>query len=134
MRAKIISLVILLALAPSLQAQGLRTAWHYIKTHKELLASDAVIIAAWSADAGSSVNTQVRCPTCFEANPLLGHRPKPAATWTVLVGTGAAEVTASHLFWHYQPHYRHVIWTQTAAVAIVDNFVVRSNVRLAQNP
>jgi hypothetical protein len=112
----------------------LHEVWHYIDTHKELLASDAIIIAAWSADAASTINDQHNCPTCVETNPILGPHPTEDAIWLYASGWSAFQTTLNHLAWHYAPDpvLRHMVWIPTVITGINELPNVQNNVRWAE--
>ena len=69
---------------------------HYVGTHKELLASDALLVAALSADAASSVNCPVQ--QCTEANRFLPDHPTEFVYWGYFTGLEAIYLTAAHLW------------------------------------
>ena len=103
--------------------------WHYIKTHKELLASDAIEISAWSADAASTVYDENHCPNCVEQNSIIGKRPSGQAVWAYAIGAASVHATLSHLAWHYSPDSddRHLIWFTTGILAVTEAFNVYGN-------
>ncbi len=111
-----------------------------MKTHKELLASDAVILASFAADSASSVHCQdVRPVPCIEENPILSHHPSQLATWGLLMGMASVVVAADHGIVYganhgwYPPEARHEIWLQTAAIAGVEGPNVWNNVCAAEH-
>jgi hypothetical protein len=126
-------LLLLAAGIPS-QAQPFRRAWHYVSTHKELLAADAVIIAAWSADAASTVNVQHDCPTCVESSFLVGSHPSAHALWLTAAAFSGGEVTLNHLLWHRAPEPvdRHLIWVPALMVGVLETENVHGNAHTAQ--
>ena len=114
---------------------------HYVKTHKALLLSDAVIIAAQAADAASSVHCQkIRPVPCIDSSPTLGKHPTELATWGQDMGLAAFIVTADHgAVWlsnsdpeHYGA-YRHFIWLPTIGIAGIEGPTVWNNVCVAEH-
>jgi hypothetical protein len=105
---------------------------HYVGTHKELLASDAFLIAAFSADAVSSIKCQHeanRPEGCTELNKLLGIHPSELTFWGYLGGQETMYITANHLWWHRHPDtpWRHLVWAAPIAWSIYESWVVRAN-------
>src|ERR1700691_1997453 len=94
---------VLAVLPISCQAQPFEKILHYAAKHKELILADAVIVAAWSADAASTVNDERNCPSCVETNPFLGPHPSRHAIWISAVGYAGVQTTFNHLIWHYAP-------------------------------
>lgn len=95
--------VLLLAALPSFAGAQLEKSrsfphvGHYIKTHKELLASDALLLAASAADAASSVHCQdVLRKGCIETSPALSAHPSAAASWGLSMGLASALVALDH--------------------------------------
>jgi len=108
--------------------------WHYIKTHKELLASDGIVIGAIFADAGSSVYCQRNNPIgCYETNGLLGAHPNAGPTLALGSGIAGGMVLGNHLIWHFAPEKsdRHIIWFLTIPIAIEEGFTVKNNINVA---
>jgi hypothetical protein len=103
---------------------------HYVGTHKELLASDALLIAALSADAISSVHC-VNLPNdiCDEKNRFLPNHPSGLIYVGYFTGVEAIFITASHLLWHRNPDspWRHLAWAAPIAYSIYEIPVVESN-------
>jgi hypothetical protein len=114
---------------------------HYIKTHKELLASDALIVASTAADAASSVHCQkVLGPGCIESSPALSKHPSPAATRGLLMGMGIGIVALDHgVVWlaNDDPdgygYMRHFVWIPTAAIAGDEGPTVWNNVYVTEH-
>jgi hypothetical protein len=52
---------------------------------KEAAVEEWLAFGATMADAGSTVGVLDRCPGCQEINPLLGHRPSPGRTISIMV-------------------------------------------------
>jgi hypothetical protein len=105
---------------------------HYVSTHKELLASDAFLFAALSADAVSSVKCQHESTPefpCVEGNKLLGIHPSELTYWGYFTGLEAVYVAASHLWWHKHPDspWRHTAWILPIVYSICEVPTVRSN-------
>lgn len=115
-------------------AGAFRNIWHYVTTHKELLANDAIEIAAWSADAASTIDVQRNCPSCVEANPIVGPHPSAGVVWSYAIGMAGTHTALNHLIWHYAPETtdRHLIWASTSIVAINELFNVHGNVTPAE--
>jgi hypothetical protein len=98
---------------------------HYVGTHKELLASDAVIFAALSADAITSVRCQhLYTLDCVESNRFLPNHPSEFVYWGYLAGQEAVYISSTHFWWHKHPHspWRHVAWAAPIAVSIYETF------------
>lgn len=114
------------------RVRRLNQIWHYIVTHKEVLAADAIAASAWSADSASTVYDQHHC-VCVETNPFLGKRPSEGAVWGYGIGAAAVQISLNHLIWHYSPHHsdRHLIWFEMAPLIAVETSNVYSNVRAA---
>ena len=112
----------------------LHEVWHYIATHKELLASDAVVIAAWSADAASTINDEHNCPSCVEQNSLVGPHPSERAVWLYASGWSGLQTALDHLLWHYAPDplLRHTVWISTIMLATNEAANVSNNVHYAE--
>jgi hypothetical protein len=133
---KKLSLVCLLTVLPlSCQAEPFAKIFHYAARHKELILADAVIIAAWSADAASTVNDTHNCPNCVETNPFLGAHPSAHAVWLSAMGFSATQTAVNHLIWHYAPAsvYRHMIWAQGVMLGSTEANNVYGNVQAAQS-
>jgi hypothetical protein len=131
--------VCLLCCIPATRAQEIKRArmpakiGHYIRTHKEILISDAVILLALNADAGSTVHCLHVSPGCIETNSIIGPRPSNAAVWGLVEGYAVGLIAAQHLFWwqanKVDPEARHInllfpivvgideYWTVTGSVA-----------------
>lgn len=114
------------------RARLLGRVWHYIVTHKEVLAADAIAVSAWSADAASTVYDQHHC-VCIETNPLLGKHPSGGAIWSYGIGGAALQVSLNHVIWHYAPDHadRHLIWFEMTPLIGEEVFNVYSNVQAA---
>src|ERR1700733_8599501 len=109
---------------------------HYAVTHKELLASDALLIGAFSVDAVSTVKCQhLSTPdfNCVEGNKLLGIHPSELTVWGYFTGLEAVYVAASHLLWHKHPDslWRHISWGLPIAYSISEIPTVRINLETA---
>jgi hypothetical protein len=103
---------------------------HYVGTHKELLASDALFIAALSADAFSTVRCQhMFGRDCVEENRLLPDSPSEFEVWGYFTGEEALYITAIHLWWHRNPDspWRHIDWAIPIAESIYEIPNVRYN-------
>jgi hypothetical protein len=107
----------------------------YVKTHKELLLADTILILAESADAASSVHCQKVAPTgCVERNIILSHHPNEVDTWSVALGMNAGMLIAlNHLIWKFAPapELRHMIWFTTGPIALVESINVDDNAATA---
>jgi hypothetical protein len=103
---------------------------HYVGTHRELLASDALLIAALSADAISSVHC-VNLPNgiCYEGNTLLPDHPSGLIFVGYFTGVEAIFITASHVWWHRNPEspWRHLAWVAPIVYSIYEIPIVESN-------
>jgi hypothetical protein len=114
---------------------------HYIETHKELLASDALIVASTAAGSASSVHCQrVLGPGCIESSPALSKHPSPAATWGLLMGMGVGIVALEHgVVWlaNDDPdgygYMKHFVWIPTAAIAGDEGPTVWNNVYVTEH-
>jgi hypothetical protein len=114
------------------RARPISRIWHYVVTHKEVLAADAIAISAWSADAASTMYDQHHC-ACVEANSLLGKHPSERAVWSYGIGAAAVQVNLNHLIWHYAPDHvdRHLIWFEMTPLIGLEASNVYSNVQAA---
>ena len=113
------------------EAQPFGKIAHYMAHHKEMILADAVIIAAWSADAASTVHDQHVCPACVETNPFLSAHPSTHAVWLVGMGSAGTEVTLQHLLWHYAPEtgYHHLAWVPAVIIGSTEAKNVWGNVQ-----
>jgi hypothetical protein len=75
---------------------------HFVKTHKTLLAADALLILAQAADARSTVYSQRVCPSCIDQG-WLGPHPSPVQAWFGTEIEAAGLISLDHLAWHYAP-------------------------------
>jgi hypothetical protein len=142
MRQRILLAAALLAVSPALRAQTRAvhpSAWvkttHYLRTHRELLANDVLIVAPLGADAGSSVHCQAISQGCVEENPILGRRPSPAATWSLAMGEAGGLIALDHLLWKLTRSDKltgHLIWMGTLPLDISELFNVKANVNTAE--
>lgn len=115
--------------------------FRYVSTHKELIMSDVIVIAAESADAASSahcenVGSAYTPNPCVETNPILGKYPGEPAQWAYSMSIAAALITTNHLLWHISKPdsvLPHLIWFGTAGLAIGQTLNVKSNVDTAEN-
>jgi hypothetical protein len=109
---------------------------HYLNTHKELLAADALSTAGIWADVLSSIHCQRVCPQCTEeGTKIFGPHP----TQGEMISAGLVEsgfvITGYHLLWHYAPHHpliRHLIWAPTAYIAVSEAYAAKTNVDTAE--
>ena len=127
--------LIALLLCPAASANPLGAAWHWAGHHKELLAADALTIAAYSADAASTRYAEKRCPYCIETNPFIPGRPSAFDVWGVAGGYSGAAIALNGLIWRYAPEQfeRHAIWL--FVVPVVTNeaaFAVPNNIRAGE--
>jgi hypothetical protein len=53
----------------------------FVKHHKLLLVTSALLLASDFADTEESIQVQQRCPTCVETSDLYGPHPSPARLW-----------------------------------------------------
>jgi hypothetical protein len=118
------------ARSPRHIASVARHVWHYADTHKEVLASDAVLFASWSAYSASTIYEENHCPTCIEANSIFGTRPSEHAVWRGAIGVASAESALNLLAWRHAPNrdVRHAIWMPTIPVAVTAAFVSHEKV------
>jgi hypothetical protein len=113
--------------------------WHYIKTHKELLLSDSILVVAWSADAASSVHCQNSSTNfvnqCDETNKILGKHPGVGLTWTYSMAVAGVFVTANHLWWHetQDSEIKHFVWLSPVAWGLFQTLNVKANVNTAES-
>jgi hypothetical protein len=130
--------VCLLCCVPASRAQEIKRArmpakiGHYIRTHKELLISDAVVLLALNADAGSTVHCKHVSPYCLETNSIIGPHPSNAAVWGLVNGYAVGLIAGVHLFWwqanKVDPEARHIILLFPIALGIDEYWTVTSNV------
>jgi hypothetical protein len=116
-----------------------RSFGHYLKTHKELLIMDAVVVLPLSAEAASTVHCMHVSPFCNESNELLGRRPSTAAVWGLALGFSAMVVTFNHIGYRALnnpetwPRWRHVPFGWDALVAIKSAYATKHNVDFAEH-
>lgn len=72
----------------------------FIRTHKVLLITDSVMLAASMADAASAVHCQHTSPECFETNYFLPRRPTNLQLYGFALGTSSATIAFDHWFKH----------------------------------
>lgn len=82
---------------------------HYVKTHKELLIDDGVVLAGQAAD--SITSTECQRLGCIETSPALGKHPSPGKTWGTEMSLGVGIVALYHLIWHESDgdYRRHLV-------------------------
>jgi len=130
-KMKVLLLLILFAsVNPSAHAGPLGHVWHYVRTHKELLAYDAVVIAGPMADAASTVHCMHYSPYCTEDNADLPLRPTNAQAYAYAGGISIGLITVGHLVWHFAPHPadRQILIFIATPVAISDVIQTKANV------
>lgn len=112
------------------QAGPIGRAWHYVSTHKELLATDALIMAGQMADAASTVHCIHYSPYCTENNPALPLRPTNAQLYIDAGGIGLGVCAIDHLLWHLAPRAadRQIVIFAAAPIAIGDALQTKMNV------
>ncbi|HTZ74564.1 MAG TPA: hypothetical protein VMB47_11630 [Candidatus Aquilonibacter sp.] len=107
----------------------------YVRTHKELLLADTLVVAALSADAASSVHCQQTNPVgCIESNPFLGRHPSASATWGYSLGFSAGIVAINHALFSIAPKdpVRHIALFSSVAIAVTEIPTVRNNVQTSE--
>jgi hypothetical protein len=108
---------------------------HYIRTHKELLIADAIILLAQSADAGSTAHCQHVSPLCIETNGVIGPHPSNGAAWADAEVTAVELIVALHLFWwqanKVNPDARHIVLVFPVVDGISEYCTVTGNVAAA---
>lgn len=108
---------------------------HYVRTHKELLAADAIVAAGVWAEMASSIHCEDVSPRCLDKGPL---GPRPGHDEFIAVGfiESGVTITGYHLLWHYAPSshpiIRHLIWIPTTYVAISEAYTIKNNVDTAE--
>jgi len=133
-RILILAIAVFVFVSAPVSANPIGKAWHWVDTHKELLAANALVVASFSADAASTRYTEAHCPRCIETNPLLPGRPSSAEVWGVSAGYSVTVVTLNSLAWHYAPNktIRHIVWYFTAPVVANEAvYTIPNNVRAA---
>ena len=107
---------------------------HYMATHKELIAAEALVFMGQSADAASTVHVRRVCRSCVETNPDLGKHPDEMAIWGWAIGSSMLVSSLYHLENRYagESADRHIIWLPTIAMAINDAMTVRGNAETAE--
>lgn len=103
---------------------------HYVRTHKELLAYDAIVIAGPMADAASTVHCMHYSFQCQESNPDLPLRPSNAQLYLYTGALSSGVVAVGHLWWHFAPSKadRHAIWWLAAPIAGAEAHQVKFNI------
>jgi len=104
---------------------------HYIGTHKGLLAADAIVVLACSADAASTVH-DVRAGFP-ETDPLLGTHPGAARTYALLEGEAVGVVAVNHVIANRvrHGHWRELVWPLAAGTAFGHAQATKNNADLA---
>jgi hypothetical protein len=133
--------VCLLCCIPATHAQEIKRAkmpakiGHYIRTQKELLISDAILVLAESADAGSTVHCQHVSRGCIETNSIIGPHPSNAATWADAEVTAVGLIVLLHCFWwqanKVDPEARHLVLLFPIVDGIATYWSVTGNVEAA---
>lgn len=77
---------------------------HYVRTHKELLAYDAIVIAGPMADSATTQHGLNSSPYWVETDPILPTRPTALQNFGLNVGLSVGLVAAGHIAWHFFPH------------------------------
>jgi hypothetical protein len=110
----------------------------YVKTHKELLLMDSLVVLPVSAEAASTVHCLHVSPFCNESNELLGRRPSTGAVWGLALGYSAGIITANHLAWRALndpetwPRWRHLPFAWDTFAAVKSSLAVKHNVDFAE--
>lgn len=102
-KAAIVAVVMAIVSAPVRGDNLPHKVWHYTRTHKELLAYDAIAILGPMADAASSVHCTHLSPACTEGNALLPARPSNAQFYSTAGASSLGMIAAGHLIWHFAP-------------------------------
>lgn len=111
---------------------------HYVKTHKELLLMDSLVVLPVSAEAASTVHCLHVSPFCNESNGFLGRRPSTGAVWGLAIGFSAMVVTFNHIGYsalnnpETWPRWRHVPFAWDVLTAIKSSYAVKHNVDFAE--
>lgn len=118
-----------MAIGPA-RCNPLSHAAHYVRTHKELLAYDAIVYAAPAADAASTVHCMHYSTYCTESNPQLPLRPSNAQLYLYQGALSSGLILAGHLLWHFAPHKQAAQMLPFAAipVAIGSGMQTKTNV------
>jgi hypothetical protein len=108
---------------------------HYISTHKELLGSDALLLATGAAAAHYSDQCQRYPAYCIETNPILGPHPSNMDTWFYALGVNGGLMALHHLAWHFAPEKqdRHVIWFSSIPVTLYEAIDAHGDAGSAQS-
>jgi hypothetical protein len=106
----------------------------YIKTHKFLLVSDAILVGSSLADA---VTTE-RClhvTGCVESNPFVGPHPSDLEIYGIKMGLTGVFVTMNHKWFHDSQHrsiqFLPFLWT--APLVATSIAAAENNVRVTDN-
>ncbi|MGH7744906.1 MAG: hypothetical protein ACREQ5_08880 [Candidatus Dormibacteria bacterium] len=78
----------------------------WVKHHKLLVATSALLIAADAADTESTVRAQRRCPSCYETALFMGKHPSPARLWSITIAEDAALCTFNWYVLKQNPDYK----------------------------
>ena len=118
-----------IAIGPA-RCNPLSHALHYVRTHKELLAYDAIVTAGEMADAASTVHCMHYSFQCTEDNSELPLRPTNLQLYRYGGALSLGAIAAGHLWWHFapQPADRHAIWWLAIPVAAGDAMATKDNV------
>jgi hypothetical protein len=106
----------------------------YIKTHKFLLVSDAILVGSSLADA---VTTE-RClhvPGCVESNPFVGPHPSDLEIYGIKMGLTGIFVTMNHKWFHDSEHrpiqFLPFLWTAPLVASSIAD--AANNVQVTDN-
>ena len=127
------SLILAVALLLSSQANAGIHPLHYIKTHKSLLASDAVILGSSLAES----YTSVACTDAMWKEQRLGFQEAVTSScdkrrWFALE-LAPSFIAADHLGYHYRPSNdfltRNFFWLATVPLVTFYSYQIPTNIR-----
>lgn len=120
---------------------------HWVKHHKLLIVSSAIMVAADVADTRSTIHFLASCPTCVETSDLYGPRPSHARLWSESAAfdagyiwidwfgtkdtglTGTKDFTPEEKAAH--PVLYKMVWMEKPAAVVLIGFVAFGHARAA---
>ena len=145
MKAMIV--VLLLLVSSACQAAPRPHPIHWVKTHKLLIATSAMFLAASMADTKTTIDGMRRCPSCVETSDLYGSHPSPARLWGESMafnagyiwvdwfGTKNTGLTGTHDFTPAEraahPKLYRMVWLEKPASVLFMGYAAEAHARAA---
>jgi hypothetical protein len=106
---------------------------HYVRRHKTLLATDAVLMLSSLAEAASTEHCLQANGSCMETNPLLRGHPSAAQLYGLKISLTSAIIFTNHLWVSRiertdSPVYE--LWT--VPLVIMNGIAASNNIRVAE--